>query len=218
MSQEGSVDSASDKALTSSEQRQPRRRPAQRRAEILEAAAEVFARKGFERATTKEIAAQAGVSEGTLYNYFGGKRDILLALLNQMGESASAAIARMQNGSFEEMLAQLLADQIRMVHRRPLMILLLQQAVLDDEVGRAFDQMIAGLQRETMNQFATLFASGKLRTVDPFVAEEIVGSMMMGLTIGAELAERGWHHEPLSPEVLGKSVVDVIMKGLRART
>ena len=47
-----------------------------RRNQILDAAAAVFAEKGFHRATTKEIAKTAGVSEGTIYNYFASKADL----------------------------------------------------------------------------------------------------------------------------------------------
>ena len=50
----------------------------QRRTQILEAAAAVFAEKGFHKATTKEIARVAGISEGTIYNYFAQKRDLHL--------------------------------------------------------------------------------------------------------------------------------------------
>ena len=49
------------------------RRAKERRQGILEAAARVFARKGFEKATTREIAQEADVSEGTIYNYFASK-------------------------------------------------------------------------------------------------------------------------------------------------
>ncbi len=48
--------------------------------EILDAALEVFKEYGYEKATTKKIAEKAEVSEGTLYNYFKNKRDILLNL------------------------------------------------------------------------------------------------------------------------------------------
>jgi TetR/AcrR family fatty acid metabolism transcriptional regulator len=43
---------------------------AARREQILGAATRVFADKGFSRATTREVARAAGVSEGTIYNYF----------------------------------------------------------------------------------------------------------------------------------------------------
>lgn len=57
-----------------------------RRNQILDAAATVFAEKGFHSATTKEIASKAGVSEGTIYNYFDTKFDLLIGLLSRLAE------------------------------------------------------------------------------------------------------------------------------------
>lgn len=49
-----------------------------RRTQILEAAARVFARKGFDRATVSDIARAARLSEGSIYNYFRSKEDLLI--------------------------------------------------------------------------------------------------------------------------------------------
>ncbi|WP_119069922.1 TetR/AcrR family transcriptional regulator [Aggregatilinea lenta] len=62
------------------------RRAARRKAHILEAAARVFAEKGFHRTTTKEIAEAADVAEGTLYNYFDSKDDLLLSLIDSLAD------------------------------------------------------------------------------------------------------------------------------------
>jgi hypothetical protein len=69
-----------------------------------------------------------------------------------------------------------------------------------------------------MDRFRALSASGALRPVDPFVAEEALASMIMGLTIGIELAAAGWHREPLPPEALARALADVLMNGLRAKS
>jgi AcrR family transcriptional regulator len=55
-----------------------------RKDQILEAAAVVFAQKGFHTTTTKDIARQAGVSEGTIYNYFDSKSGLLLGIFDRM--------------------------------------------------------------------------------------------------------------------------------------
>jgi AcrR family transcriptional regulator len=67
---------------------QPRRTPVQARSAatveaILQAAAQVFERHGYGAGTTNRIAERAGVSIGTLYQYFPNKDAILVALVEQ---------------------------------------------------------------------------------------------------------------------------------------
>ena len=66
-------------------QKGPRRqaRGQKRIAELLRAAGEVFAKAGYEGATTNAIAARAGVSPGTLYQFFPNKQAIAEALANE---------------------------------------------------------------------------------------------------------------------------------------
>ena len=52
----------------------------ERRQDILEAALELFVENGFEDTTVQQIADRAGVAAGTVYLYFGSKRDVLLGL------------------------------------------------------------------------------------------------------------------------------------------
>lgn len=58
-----------------------RRRPADRPAEILAAALEVFAERGFHSARLEEVAKKAGVSKGALYLYFETKADLFRAVV-----------------------------------------------------------------------------------------------------------------------------------------
>lgn len=48
---------------------------------ILEAAARVFSRNGFHRATVEEIAQRAGVGKGTIYEYFPSKKELFQQLI-----------------------------------------------------------------------------------------------------------------------------------------
>jgi AcrR family transcriptional regulator len=59
-------------------------REAGTRERIIDAARAVMLNKGLVRATTKEIARAAGVSEGTIYNYFASKEDLFLCTLTQL--------------------------------------------------------------------------------------------------------------------------------------
>jgi AcrR family transcriptional regulator len=53
-----------------------------KRARLIDAAQRVIARRGVAGATTKEIAAEAGVAEGTIYNHFADKVDLCLAVVS----------------------------------------------------------------------------------------------------------------------------------------
>jgi AcrR family transcriptional regulator len=75
----------------------PRRRATQARARdtvdvILVATDRVLARVGLDKATTRDIAAVAGVSIGTLYRYFPSKDALFLALLQRRWSEETSAL------------------------------------------------------------------------------------------------------------------------------
>ena len=55
-----------------------------RRTQMIEAAAAVLARQGYEGTSMKEIAAEAGVSSGLLHYYFGTKEELLAAIVRHL--------------------------------------------------------------------------------------------------------------------------------------
>ena len=57
-----------------------RSRPKTRKDRIMDAALRIFAEKGFQSTTITEISKEAGVSEATIYEYFGTKEDLLFAI------------------------------------------------------------------------------------------------------------------------------------------
>ncbi len=64
-----------------------------RREQILKAAIEVFGEKGYERATIADIARRARVAEGSIYNYFKNKGDLLVSIPRQVVQLPVQAIA-----------------------------------------------------------------------------------------------------------------------------
>ncbi|MGV8921061.1 MAG: TetR/AcrR family transcriptional regulator [Pseudomonas sp.] len=64
------------------------RQKEQRRQVIADAALELFKTNGFVATTLEQIANHAGVSAPTVVNYFGGKQEILLALLKEPDDQA----------------------------------------------------------------------------------------------------------------------------------
>jgi AcrR family transcriptional regulator len=72
-------------------QRRPR---AERMAEILAAAGEVFAEKGYDRAVVSDIAERAGLSEGAIFKFFDSKRGLVSAVIEAWYSRLIADIER----------------------------------------------------------------------------------------------------------------------------
>lgn len=64
------------------------------RTALMDAALRAFARKGYEGATVRDIAAEAGVAPGLLYHYFESKEAVLQALFERSGGLVLHAFAR----------------------------------------------------------------------------------------------------------------------------
>src|ERR1700733_14035506 len=78
-----------------------------RRQQILDAALRFFSRDGFHATTTADIVRESGVSQGTLYLYFAGKDDIVVALADDrhQREAFLNAVAQSERDPVQGLLA-----------------------------------------------------------------------------------------------------------------
>jgi AcrR family transcriptional regulator len=84
-------------------------RKAQTRERLLDAAAQVFAERGFEAASLDEVAAAAGYTKGAVYSNFDSKTDLVIALIERRIETQSAQYAQRFGGrDADDIAAQLL--------------------------------------------------------------------------------------------------------------
>lgn len=171
---------------------QPRRRPSQQRSRatveaILEAAARVFAASGYAGATTNHIAGEAGVSVGSLYEYFPNKDAILAALLEthiEAGEAILSGVAETAAGArgaevapvvrrfVEAMVA--LHSQDRALHR-----VLFEEAPLPRRLRRRIEDIE---RRAAAYVEAWLRAHPGRTRRDPAVAATVIVQTIEGLT------------------------------------
>ena len=132
---------------------------------ILSTASRLFAEKGYDSATTSEIAREAGVAEGTLYHHFGSKDGIFLTLFDETMEGFLAGIeallARETTG--RETLSALARFHFEYVsrHREQYLILLRDFPVhlMVERFGKGSPQR-AKLDRIT-ELFSRILARGK---------------------------------------------------------
>jgi len=90
-------------------------RQAQTRSQLIDAAAQVFARRGFQAASVEEIAEEAGYSHGAVYSNFEGKADLFIAVFEDYMAERVRELAETQaelaDDASLEVRARALADQ-----------------------------------------------------------------------------------------------------------
>jgi AcrR family transcriptional regulator len=194
------------------------RRIAARQEQILEAATIVFSQKGYERATTREIAEVADISEGTLYNYFDSKVDLLNGVAKAFADEITDKITSIEADNLEDMMAQLIIDRFRSGRERRLLMLFLDEARLNSEFPHNYGQdAIQRIIDATEERFRTFIESGVMRPLDPEVAARAISATIMGFAALYELGQYRTKNRDFSAERWGGEVTDLFLKGMRAR-
>ncbi|WP_460840612.1 TetR/AcrR family transcriptional regulator [Nocardioides marmoraquaticus] len=92
-----------------------RRRPprAEVRRTLLDAAAQVFARRGIDAASLDEVAAEAGLTKGAIYSNFAGKADLVEAMVAEnLRTNLDVGLAAVESGGSMAERAQALGDEL----------------------------------------------------------------------------------------------------------
>jgi AcrR family transcriptional regulator len=121
----------------------PRKMPKQQRSKetvdvILAATARVLVKEGFDRASTNRIADAAGVSIGSLYQYFPSKEALVAALVERHIESMSEAL--------EAEMAALTNAPVAVVVRR-MVVLMLEAHAVEPELHRVLNEQVPRVGR-----------------------------------------------------------------------
>ncbi|SDG05615.1 DNA-binding transcriptional regulator, AcrR family [Sinosporangium album] len=138
--------------------RTPTRNRGSRRAEILDAAATLFAARGFHGVSIEDIGGAVGVSGPALYRHFSGKDALLAEMLLNVSQRLRASAAEVVTGagSAEQMLDTLIAGQIAFALSEPALI-----TVHDRELGNVPEperRAIRRLQRLYAEEWVTVLA------------------------------------------------------------
>jgi len=104
---------------------------------LIAAAVAVFAERGFDGATTKEVATRAGVNEGLIQRYFGGKAGLLQAIVGNMcGERLTACKAAPPSPSLKAEIATVLRHEIMQADaNRDFLRVFISRALVDPDLA-----------------------------------------------------------------------------------
>ncbi|WP_328440490.1 TetR family transcriptional regulator [Streptomyces sp. NBC_00457] len=178
---------------------QPRRRQARgerRIAQLLEAAANVFCTTGYTAASTNAIAREAGVSPGTLYQFFPNKEAIAIELgdrlMREMREAYGEALAPVDPATpLEEAVGAAVDRFIAFNCEHPVFFALMHGPDVPGRIAEDHDALHATLLSRVEDLLASLLpdtpATGVTR-----IAQVVLGMYMAGLelVLAHEGAER----------------------------
>jgi len=199
-------------------QQRRQRRIARRRARILTAAATLFAQQGYASATIKEIADAADMAEGTLYNYFESKRDILLAIARETETPMVAALQGAGGLTGRQGMVAMFEKALDISESQlPFTQAVLNEAWVDDDILHQFVIVRLGQIHQLLVRYITeQVAAGLFRPIDPALGAQLLIGMFASLILPAL---RGVAPLPSQKErrVLAEKVVTFLLDGVLAR-
>src|SRR5215469_11985094 len=191
---------------------------AARRTQILDAATRVFASKGFNRATIRDVARDAGVADGTIYNYFDNWTDLLFGLLDRLNdtERRPASLAQATEaplGDFGDYFRAYLRERVEVLwSNADLFRAVLPELLANPELrARYYDEVIAPTIALGEGAFRALVANGTVRDLDLPLSVRIVAGSVLGLMVlqllGDETLAARWQAIP-------DALADLLLSGL----
>ena len=193
-----------------------RRRPRQARSKdtvdaILTATAQVLVTRGYSRLTTRAIAERAGVSVGSLYQYFSSKEAVIRALAEaqriEVLTAVRSAMAGTDGSSLAERTPALIRALLEAKTRNPELNAKLSAAMLEID-GPCFltadSEPFRELVRDTLAAHA-----GETRVDDPELASFVIVRALEGVLSGVAAGERRFD-DPQLIQALGSLVLGLV--------
>ena len=200
-----------------------------RRQAILQAAAQVFARRGYEPATLEAVAREADLAKGTLYLYFRNKEDLyfhtILSMLERL-ESSILEKARSSTGALDGLRAVALGQfEFFSRHQDTLQLF---APFSNPNLARLHKRLIAAMMEKWaghIRQITTLVEEGQREgALRGDIQPRSIALAYIGMANQAaqSLIRRGPSGPPAreqeeSPEGMADTVMRILLEGVRSR-
>jgi AcrR family transcriptional regulator len=202
--------------VTESQDRFQAQVAALRRAQILDAAARVFAERGFHRTTIRDVAKAAGVADGTIYNYFENKTALLLGILDRLNDAERRATeqAQAQSTDLRSFTHHYFQNQLLTFsnENQELLRVVLSEVLVNAELRERYVQeIIAPTFVAILGQLAPLSEQSRLAQERLLLIIQLMSSIVLGVVVSRMFDEQSarsiW-------EQLPDTLTDLFFEGL----
>jgi AcrR family transcriptional regulator len=162
------------------------------RESLFSAAEKLIQKEGWKGTTVERIAQEAGVSKGTVYNYFRDKREILCSLLEKNTEDIRLFVRSLdlERENPQHLLEKILGRILEDLHEKSGLIAATVQAYYEDiNLRNEFESHHTMQERHPLWEVRIFIReviakgvdTGVFRSLDPLMAETVLNAMIMGV-------------------------------------
>jgi AcrR family transcriptional regulator len=184
---------------------------------IIDAAIKVFSEKGFEGATTSEIAQEAGVAEGTIFRHFSTKKGILQGILLQVVDNyrldiLGPLVEMIEKGDSKNKIPSIITQLEEVMQQIPLLKLLFYEAQFHPEIQKMMVEKITKpILDRIKNSIAKQQSTGDYRNYDAYLMAISLFSSLWGyLALMHFIPEQ----ENMDEEKAFKQLLDIWLYGV----
>lgn len=154
-----------------------------RQIEIMELASRIIDQKGIQELTTKNLAAEIGLSEAALYRHFKSKNDILLGLLDYFMlemRNRIALVAVAGDKSPSELIKDIFISQLKTFAKKPAIVsIIFSEGIF--QFNKELMQKVSGMMEIMQSHIDAIIKRGQAEGVfRNFVAPSTVSTIVMG--------------------------------------
>jgi len=195
-----------------------------RHRQIVQAAIELFARKGFDGTTTREIAQAANVSEALIFRHFPTKHDLYRAIIDHkmkecprsFREELWEAMAHRDDRAF---FARLAEEILRIYREDPnFMRLMFFSALEKHELSRmVYETHVAEMFTELATYIGRRVRERAFRAVNPRVAARAFVGMVAHHALVRELFDPAGHLLKIEDRTAARAFATIFLEGVVRR-
>lgn len=176
-----------------------------RRNQIIDAAAKVFAAKGFHSTTIKDIAREAGIADGTIYNYFDNKHALLIGIFERMQNQLQQADAftRLDDLDLHEFMIVFLSQPLIAMRKDnfELFRVIVSEMLVNESLRALYYEQILRPMMTAGEQYLQRWAEKRaIKPVDLSLTIRAIAALIMGIMLesimGDPVIESKWDALP----------------------
>jgi AcrR family transcriptional regulator len=183
---------------------------------ILAAAQHLFARQGFEKTTTRQLAEAAGIAEGTLFRHFENKKAILVAVVTQgWSEMLTDLLTQLSEMGSYRSVAQMMRERMLTLHQQAdLMRVCFMEAQFHPDLRDRIQTEIINKMTSVVEAFIqTGIERGTYRSLNP----KIVARVFLGMFMIAGFSQNTLMDENSSlafQQEMAETLADIFLNGI----